>query len=122
MQAIWLIAGAANGLLAVAAGAFGAHALANLPERYLNAFRTAAQYQMYHALALLILTLLPRAPLVQLAGYTFLAGILLFSGSLYALALSRQGWLGAVTPFGGVLLLAGWGALLAAGIRLLPLR
>lgn len=104
--------GAASALVAVAAGAFGAHALRNrLSADLLAIFETAARYQMYHALALLAAAwMAERWPADQAvwAGTLFVAGTLLFSGSLYALALTGQRWLGAITPFGGVALLAGW--------------
>jgi uncharacterized membrane protein YgdD (TMEM256/DUF423 family) len=118
MQPLWFVAGAVNGLVAVAAGAFGAHALRELPERYTSAFKTGAQYEMYHALALLFIAVLPRTPLATTAGACLLAGTLLFSGTLYLLALTRQDWFGAITPLGGVLLLAGWAALVTCGLRL----
>ncbi len=118
MQPVWFVAGAVNGLIAVAAGAFGAHALRELPERYLNAFRTGAQYEMYHALALLFVALLPRTPLTTVAGSCFLGGTVIFTGTLYLLALTRQNWFGAITPVGGVLLLAGWAVLAACGLRM----
>jgi uncharacterized membrane protein YgdD (TMEM256/DUF423 family) len=117
MQKHWMVLAGVNGLIGVAAGAFGAHALAGLPERYLNAFRTGAQYQMYHALALLVLTALPRTPLLNGSGYAFLGGIVLFSGSLYALALTRIGVFGAITPVGGGLFLLGWALTVAAALR-----
>src|SRR4051812_49781982 len=105
--------------LGVAAGAFGAHALrARLPADLLAVFETAARYQMYHALALLAVALLSaRAPsgAARAAGWLFTAGIVVFSGSLYALALSGVRVLGAVTPIGGLCFLAGWVALAAAG-------
>ena len=105
-------------LLAVAAGAFGAHALrARLTPDLLAVFETAARYQMYHALALLAVawasTRWPGRE-VRLAGWLFTIGILVFSGSLYLLALSGVRWLGAITPLGGLCLLAGWGALALA--------
>lgn len=119
---IWLAVGAAYGLLGVALGAFGAHALkARLSVELLAVWKTAVEYQMYHALALLGVGILMRqlgasAPL-QWAGACFALGVLLFSGSLYALCLSGVRVLGAVTPFGGVLLLAGWALLLVAALR-----
>jgi uncharacterized membrane protein YgdD (TMEM256/DUF423 family) len=98
--------------LSVAAGAFGAHALrARLEPDLLPVFETGARYQMYHAIALFICSwFLSSGPNVwaERAGWAFLTGILLFSGSLYALALSGVRVLGAVTPFGGVAFLAGW--------------
>jgi uncharacterized membrane protein YgdD (TMEM256/DUF423 family) len=117
MTRLWMTAGAVNGFIAVAAGAFGAHALQSLPERYLNAFRTGGQYQMYHALALVLIGLLPASRPADVAGWCMLAGIIVFSGSLYMLALSRLNWFGAITPLGGLLMLAGWAALVVAGLR-----
>lgn len=114
--------GALSGGIAVALGAFAAHALkGRLDAQLLVTFETGARYQMYHALALLAAGLLAeRLPsrLVAASGVLFLAGTLLFSGSLYALALTGVRGLGAVTPFGGVAFLAGWLCLgLAAGRR-----
>lgn len=117
-------AGALSGGLAVAAGAFGAHALrARLEPRLLEVFETAVQYQMYHALALLVAAwLLGRggsgggAALV--AAWAFTVGTLIFSGSLYALALTGIRGLGAITPIGGVAFLVGWGALALAAWRM----
>ncbi len=117
MTRLWLISGAVNGFIAVAAGAFGAHALQRLPERHLNAFRTGAQYQIYHALALLMVGLMPASRAADISGWCMLAGIVLFSGSLYLLALTRLNWFGAITPVGGLLMLAGWAALIAAALR-----
>jgi uncharacterized membrane protein YgdD (TMEM256/DUF423 family) len=101
--------------LAVAAGAFGAHGLRDrLAPDMLAVFETAARYQMYHALALLAVawatTRWPGTS-AALAGWLFVAGIVVFSGSLYALSLSGVRWLGAITPFGGLAFLAGWGVL-----------
>ena len=113
----WL--GCGFGLVAVAAGAFGAHALrTRLSAELLAVFETAARYQMFHALALLAVALLAaRAPssAASAAGWLFAAGVVLFSGSLYALALTGIRVLGAVTPLGGVCFLAGWVALALAG-------
>jgi uncharacterized membrane protein YgdD (TMEM256/DUF423 family) len=113
----WL--GCVFGLVAVAAGAFGAHALrARLSAELLAVFETAARYQMVHALALLAVALVAaRAPsaAASAAGWLFAVGIVLFSGSLYALALTGIRVLGAVTPLGGVCFLAGWVALALAG-------
>jgi uncharacterized membrane protein YgdD (TMEM256/DUF423 family) len=104
--------GALSGFIGVAAGAFGAHALrARLPADRLTIFETAARYQMYHALALLAAAwMADRWQLAQpgWAGVLFVAGTLLFSGSLYALALSGERWFGAITPLGGAAFLAGW--------------
>jgi uncharacterized membrane protein YgdD (TMEM256/DUF423 family) len=117
----WMLAGAVNGFLAVAAGAFGAHALKErLSPEYLQVFETAARYQMFHALALVAVGLLATArpgPLVDGAGWAMLAGIVLFSGSLYALALSGVRVLGAITPLGGLAFLAGWALLAVVAAR-----
>lgn len=117
---LWLALGATYGLLGVALGAFGAHALkARLTGDLLAVWRTAVEYQFWHALALLavgLLALQRPGTALNLAGAAFALGTLLFSGSLYALALSGIRALGAVTPIGGVLLLCGWGALLWAAI------
>lgn len=106
--------------LSVAAGAFASHALKErLTERALEIFETAARYQMYHALALfLVAVLLSRAesapPTLSAAGYAFIAGIAIFSGSLYALSLTGIKWLGAITPLGGAAFLVGWGCVAIA--------
>jgi uncharacterized membrane protein YgdD (TMEM256/DUF423 family) len=119
----WIL-GSLFALLAVAAGAFGAHALrARLSAPDLAIFETGVRYQMYHALALLAVAMLlsrtPHSPGVA-AGWLFTAGIVIFSGSLYILVLSGQRWLGAITPIGGVAFLAGWAVLAWAGWRALP--
>lgn len=118
---VWLLIGGAYGFIAVALGAFGAHALKEkLPAELLAVWRTAVEYQMYHALALVLVGLFSRqAPSATLnaAGLCFTAGVLLFSGSLYALALSGVRGLGAVTPFGGILFLAGWALLVWMAAR-----
>ena len=107
--------------LAVAAGAFGAHALRErLPSSLLAIFETAARYQMYHALALLVVARTVEVwpgRLTRFAGWAFVAGIVVFSGSLYLLSVTGIRWLGAVTPLGGIAFLAGWGMLGAAGLR-----
>ena len=103
---------ALSAFIAVAAGAFGAHALkARLEPDLLTVFETAARYQMYHALALFIAAWLAlQEPCIWAvrAGWCFIVGTVLFSGSLYALALSGVRALGAITPLGGVAFLAGW--------------
>jgi len=118
----FLTLGALSGFLAVGAGAFGAHALkARLAPDLLAIFETGARYQMYHALALVLVALVQvkAAPSALLAwsGWLFVAGTVLFSGSLYVLALSGVRWWGAVTPLGGLAFLAGWALLAAAGLR-----
>ena len=116
------VCGALGALLAVAAGAFGAHGLrAQLEPAMLAVWATAADYQMYHALALLALGLAPPAALARrwhrVAAVCFAAGIVLFSGSLYLLALSGIRALGMITPLGGVLFLLGWAAVVAGAWR-----
>ena len=112
MDAKWLSIGAVNGLLAVAAGAFGAHFLKNrLSAGDLTTFETAARYQMYHALTLLAIASMAHArpsATVSGAGWCMLLGIVFFSGSLYGLSLGGWKWLGPITPIGGLLLMAGW--------------
>ncbi len=103
-----LVAGALNGAIAVAAGAFAAHGLeSRLEPHALDVFQTAARYQMYHALAMVLCAVL----VARTAGWIFQAGIVLFSGSLYLLALTDVKLLGAITPFGGLGFLVGWGYL-----------
>ena len=118
---LFLLFGASYGLLGVAFGAFGAHALrARLAPDLLAVFHTGVEYQFYHAFALLavgVLLLLKPAPALPVAGWCFALGVLLFSGSLYALALTGTRWLGAITPLGGLLFLAGWGALFWGVLR-----
>lgn len=115
---IWIL-GAANGFLAVAFGAFAAHKLRDkLEPRLFEIFEVAARYQMYHALALLAaawLTTRSPSPTAVGAAWCFFIGIVLFSGSLYALSLTGIKPLGIITPFGGVAFLAGWVLLAVAG-------
>ncbi|HEU4827714.1 MAG TPA: DUF423 domain-containing protein [Gemmatimonadales bacterium] len=115
--------GALSAMIAVAAGAFGAHALRDrLPPELLQVFETAARYQMYHALALLAVAwAASRADTsgVRRSGWLFVAGTLFFSGSLYLLALTGTRWFGAITPVGGAAWIAGW-AILAWTFR--PVR
>ncbi len=106
-------------LLGVALGAFGAHALkAVLDAAALASWQTAVDYQMWHGLGLLAVALADaRAPGLRAAGWTMVAGTLLFSGSLYLLALSGVRALGMVTPIGGTLLLAAWGLAARAALK-----
>jgi len=118
----FVVAGALNAFLAVGCGAFGAHALGDrLGERLLEAWQTGAQYHLVHAVALVaVAALMGRGPAsagLLASGGLLLAGQLLFAGSLYALALSGVRWLGAITPVGGMLLLAGWLALALTAAR-----
>ena len=120
--ALPLVAGAFLALLAVMAGAFGAHGLSGLvSERGLEVFQTAVTYQMYHSLALVLLALLAGQGLSKkLLGWSagfFLAGILLFSGSLYLLVLTDIRWIGPITPLGGVCFMVGWALLIISGLR-----
>jgi uncharacterized membrane protein YgdD (TMEM256/DUF423 family) len=113
--------GALLGFLGVAAGAFGAHAIRGRvsPER-LDNWKTAADYQLWHALATIASGLIAvrwASGAAAAAGWCFVAGVVVFSGSLYALAISDRRKLGAITPFGGVLFLAGWALLMVAAIR-----
>lgn len=104
-----IAAGALNAAFAVAAGAFGAHGLrARLDPRALEIFETAARYQMFHALALILCGLIATRGATT-AGWILQAGIVVFSGSLYALSLSGIKGLGAITPIGGLAFLVGWG-------------
>lgn len=121
---LFIIAGAINGFLAVALGAFGAHALKErLTEKYLAIWETAVQYQMFHALALVAIGTLMSSKLIgpvtslNTAGYLILAGIILFSGSLYVLSLTGIGVLGAITPIGGVAFLVGWVMIIVAAAK-----
>ena len=112
MSRAFFVAGAASAGVAVLLGAFGAHGLrTRLTPELLAAFEVGVRYQMYHALALLAVacgaTRWPSGAMTA-AGVLFLLGTLVFSGSLYLLALSGQKWLGAVTPLGGVAFIAGW--------------
>jgi uncharacterized membrane protein YgdD (TMEM256/DUF423 family) len=130
----WLRTGAIWGFLAIAMGAFGAHglrerfeSLGNVPggltaARLNENFHTASQYQMYCAFAMLAVGLMVQSgrhsgAALDAAGWLFLAGSLLFSGSLYVLCISGEKWYGRITPFGGLAMLAGWLAMaLAAGV------
>jgi len=119
MDSTWLGIGSVFMFLGVAAGAFGRHALkSRLAPDMLEAFEIGTRYLMIHALALILVSLLAAraGSIVQIAGILFTAGIVLFTGSLYALALSGTRWMGAITPICGILLLAGWLALLWAAI------
>jgi uncharacterized membrane protein YgdD (TMEM256/DUF423 family) len=125
MTQIFLPLGALAGLLAVAFGAFGAHALRERLDDYAQrVFETAVQYHFYHALALLAVGLLahyqPHSPLLRASGWLFLLGLLLFSGSLYLLAITGTRWLGAITPLGGLAFIAGWACLAVAAWRWMP--
>ncbi|GAX41060.1 hypothetical protein NIES4075_20280 [Tolypothrix sp. NIES-4075] len=125
MTQIFLSIGAIFGGLSVAGGAFASHALREkISDRSLEIFETAARYQMYHALALLLVALLlsiyqqSPPPTLLASGWLFIIGIVLFSGSLYALSLTNVKILGAIAPLGGAAFIAGWGALAFAALSL----
>jgi uncharacterized membrane protein YgdD (TMEM256/DUF423 family) len=110
-------------MLAVAFGAFGAHALKGRLDTYaLGVFETAVQYHFMHSLALLAVGILalsqPHTVLLKSAGWLFLVGIVIFSGSLYCLSLTGLKWLGAITPLGGLAFIAGWACLTVVGWKL----
>ena len=115
MARTFFLLGSLFAFLAVAAGAFGAHSLkAMLPAERLIVFETAVRYQMYHALALFAVGWVSQQcqhVALRTAGWLFVLGILLFSGSLYVLAFSGARWIGALTPLGGLAFLAGWALL-----------
>lgn len=113
MDKTFLLLASIFGGLAVALGAFGAHALSErLSPSLLNTFEIGVRYQFYHALALVAVAFAigrwPHMGLAVWAGWCFVAGILIFSGSLYVLVFSGLRWLGAITPIGGVGFIAGW--------------
>lgn len=112
----FLFAGAVSGFIAVALGAFAAHGLSDqLSARMLGVFETGAEYQLTHALALIAIALFadrrPESKTLKVSGWAFIFGLVLFPFSLFALALTGIGWLGAITPLGGVGFLVGWAAL-----------
>ncbi len=128
MRRYLIPAGAFSAAIGVALGAFGAHGLRNsLDPEHLAVFETAVRYQMYHAFGVMLTGILAFLPIparpgsVIAAGWTFLAGTILFSGSLYALALTGIRWIGFITPFGGVCFIAGW-ILLGLGVLSRPRR
>jgi uncharacterized membrane protein YgdD (TMEM256/DUF423 family) len=122
MDKLFTIYGAAFMFLGVGAGAFGAHGLSAYLSKHnlAGTFDTAVRYHIYHALALFIAAWAVEkwgGGLPTWAGYLFIAGILLFSGSLYLLVFTRLRWLGAITPLGGAAFLAGWALILLAAWR-----
>ena len=122
MVKVWFLSAALSGFLSVALGAFGAHSLKNILDEYgKSVYEKAVLYQMFHSMALFAVGVLqhlfkgiPFSP----AGFGFLIGILLFSGSLYVLAISGVKWLGAITPVGGLSFLFGWAWLIFAISRI----
>ena len=123
MSKLFIILGAAFMMLGVGAGAFGAHGLSSYFEKFPDmaaTYDTAVRYHVYHALGLFAAAWLADKYPVSLTtwgGYSLVAGILIFSGSLYLLVFTRQSWLGAITPIGGVAFIAGWACLLLAAWR-----
>ena len=121
MDRTLLLAGALAAFIGVGFGAFGAHGLrGRLSAEMLGVFETGVRYQMYHALAILLTAVglgFVDSRLLRIAAWLFAAGIVLFSGSLYALALTGVTTLGMVTPLGGLAFLAGWAALIVAALR-----
>ncbi|MCK5262381.1 MAG: DUF423 domain-containing protein [Gammaproteobacteria bacterium] len=118
---IFIGLGALNAFIAVAMGAFAAHALKeSLSERYLSVIQTAADYQFYHALGLILVGLIyqhNKTQLNALSGWLMFSGIVLFSGSLYVLGLNGTKWLGMITPIGGLCFLIAWLILAYAHLR-----
>lgn len=119
---LFLSIGAANALLAVTLGAFGAHALRNrLDESLLKIYQTGNEYHFYHALGLLVIgivaNLVPVDGWIKSSGWMMFAGILLFCGSLYLLSILNLRWLGAITPVGGLLFILSWASLCVAVIK-----
>jgi uncharacterized membrane protein YgdD (TMEM256/DUF423 family) len=118
---ILLSIAACSAMLSVILGAFAAHGLkTKLSETLLNTFQTGVQYQMYHSLAIMLLIILyrqmPQSLLLYSAGF-MIAGIVLFSGSLYMLAITQIKWFGPITPLGGVCFIIGWALLIAAALK-----
>jgi uncharacterized membrane protein YgdD (TMEM256/DUF423 family) len=120
MSAIWFATGAIAAGVGVGLGAFGAHGLkSKLTLEMLAVFETGVRYQMYHALALLAVGWAASRfehPLINVAGWAFVVGILIFSGSLYVLSIAGIRWLGAITPIGGLAFIVGWVALAAGAL------
>jgi uncharacterized membrane protein YgdD (TMEM256/DUF423 family) len=119
---LFLFLGCIAALLAVALGAFGAHGLkARIAPELMPVYKTGVEYHFYHALGMILVGLaafhLPESACLTAAGWAMLAGIVLFSGSLYLLALTGLGWLGAVTPLGGAAFICAWALFAAAAVR-----
>ncbi|MEH6586762.1 MAG: DUF423 domain-containing protein [Halioglobus sp.] len=124
MAKLFITLASLSAMLAVTFGAFGAHALrGKLDDNLMGVFQTAVQYHFYHSLALLAVGVIalsqPQTVMLKSAGWLFLIGIAVFSGSLYMLAITGTKWLGAITPLGGLAFIAGWGCLAAVGWKLL---
>ncbi len=113
MQKLFLIIGSITMALAVGLGAFGAHGLKEiLTDEMLDIFETGVKYHFYHAIGLLVIALvaqlIPNSSLLQWSGWLMLAGIIIFSGSLYVLSISGIRWMGAITPIGGLCFILAW--------------
>ncbi|WP_347987814.1 DUF423 domain-containing protein [Methylomonas sp. AM2-LC] len=118
MRLPFLFLAATSAFIGVAMGAFGAHAMKNmLSDHAMDVYKTAVSYQMWHALALGLIAVLPKQRILDWVGILFVVGILLFSGSLYLLVIFNIHWIGFVTPFGGVAFLAAWGLLAYASLQ-----
>ena len=122
MARFWLVAASIFGLLSVALGAFGAHSLKNVLDDYgRSVYEKAVLYQMFHTMALFVVGLLQyfqKQTSFSVAGWGFFVGIVLFSGSLYLLAVTGVKWLGAITPIGGIAFLFGWLGLALAIVKM----
>ena len=127
MERVLLLLAGAYGFLGVALGAFGAHGLRPVFERAADAakrvewWHTATQYHLIHALAIALAAWMlgrTQSTAATIAGFAFAGGVLLFSGTLYAMAVTGIRWLGAITPIGGVMLLIGWAAFIVAALKL----
>lgn len=124
MAKLFITLASLSGMLAVILGAFGAHGLRGKLDDYaMGVFETAVQYHFYHALALLAVGIIalsqPHTTLLKSSGWLFLLGTLIFSGSLYILAMTGTKWLGAITPLGGLAFIGGWACLATASWKLL---
>lgn len=120
MMKLFIILGALNTMMAVGTGAFGAHGLENkLSEKYMSVWEKATMYQMYHGLGLLVIGVISGTTAINVnwAGWLMFFGVVFFSGSLYILALTQIRILGAITPIGGVLFIAGWLMLIIATFK-----
>ena len=122
MEKVFFVSAAILGALAVALGAFGAHALeARISASLLQTYETGVRYHFYHVVALIAVVFAinrwPNTNLPVIAGWLFIGGVLIFSGSLYLLALTGVRWLGAITPIGGVAFIAGWLCLAVTALR-----
>lgn len=121
MERFFIVLGALSGFIGVAAGAFGAHGLkGRLPPEMLSVFEVGVRYQMYHVFALITVAWMQSkwpSSLIITGGWFFVIGTILFSGSLYLMAVSGVKWLGAITPLGGFALLAGWICIAGAAWR-----